>query len=82
MGQEARVTIAKNGRLVLPAALRRAIGLANGGDALLRVREGRIEIEPLRAAVERARNVASRYAGGRNLVDELLRERRGEAERE
>ncbi|GAB4251813.1 AbrB/MazE/SpoVT family DNA-binding domain-containing protein [Deferrisoma sp.] len=82
MTQQARVSVAKNGRLVIPAALRKAIGLADGGDALLRVRDGRLEIEPLPAAVERAKTMVSRYAAGRNLVDELLRERRGEAERE
>ncbi len=82
MPSEARVSVGKNGRLVIPMALRKAAGLAEGGEAIVRLREGRIEIEPLHLALERARRTVREYAGDRRLAEELIRERRKEAEHE
>lgn len=79
MAEIEHVTIAKNGRLVIPAAFRRALGLAEGGEVTLRLREGCIEIEPPHLSLERARQAVRKYAGGRDLAGELLRERREEA---
>jgi len=77
-----RVTMAKNGRLVIPVAYRRALGLVNGGEVLLRLRDGCVEIEPRRAALERAQRAVRLYASGRHLAEELLRERKEEASTE
>ena len=74
-----RVKVARNGRLVLPAPYRRALGLTEGGDLVLTLRDGHLELEPPKLAVERAREAVRRYAARRDLAGELLRERREEA---
>ena len=82
MPHETRVSVGKNGRIVIPIAIRKAAGLADGGEAVVRLRDGRIEIEPLSLALKRARATVRKYAGNRNLAEELIRERRREAEHE
>ena len=74
-----RVRVAANGRLVIPAAYRRALGISEGGDVLLRLRDDHLEIEPASAALARLREAVRRHAGDRDLVSELIAERREEA---
>ncbi len=76
MPLEARVSIAKNGRLVIPMAIRKAAGLAEGGHVVVRLRKGLIKIEPVHLALKRARGTVRRYAKDRDLAEELIRERR------
>lgn len=80
--QAVRVSISRNGRLVIPAAYRGALGLGEGGQVVLRLRDGYVAVEPLARSVEMARASVQRYARGRDLAAELLRERRDEAGRE
>jgi AbrB family looped-hinge helix DNA binding protein len=74
-----RVRVAKNGRLVIPAVFRRALGLTEGGEVLVRLREGCLELEVPGTTVQRACAAVRRYSGERDLAGELLRERREEA---
>ena len=74
-----RVHVSKNGRFVIPAAYRRALGLGEGGEVVLRLRGGCLELEPPALALQRAREAVRKYASGRNLAEELLSERREEA---
>jgi len=77
------VTMARNGRLVIPAALREAIGMPEGGPMVASVQDGRVVLEPYAAAVARARALLRRYIPpGTLLSEELIAERRAEAERE
>jgi AbrB family looped-hinge helix DNA binding protein len=73
-----RVHVSKNGRFVIPAAYRRALGLGEGGEVVLRLRDGRLELEPSALVLQRAREAVHKYASGRDLTGELLRERREE----
>ena len=76
----AAVRLGKQGRLVVPAPLREALGLEAGDELVARAEEGRLIFEPRAAVVERLR---SRFRGVEgSLVDELLAERREEAARE
>jgi len=79
MSDAGRATMGKNGRLVIPVSFRRAMGLTNGGEVLLRYRNGCVEIEPPNLALERARRTVRKYASDRDLSGELLRERKEEA---
>ena len=70
------------GRVLIPVAVRRALGLGAGSHLLLRLREGGFELMTVSAAVREAqRLVRKRVPTGRKLVDDLLRERRREAKR-
>ena len=51
---EYEVSVDRQGRMVIPAPVRRLLGLGSGGRLLLRVRDGKIELIPVdRGLVER-----------------------------
>ena len=78
-----RVRIGDGGRLVIPAHLRRELGLKAGDDVVLEVENGELRVRSLRDAIARAQALVRRYLPeGRSLADELIAERRREAERE
>jgi AbrB family looped-hinge helix DNA binding protein len=72
--------ITSGGRIVIPAPLRRALGLKDGDEVLIRLEGGELRILTRRERVHRARAmVMSRIGAGRSLADELIAERREEA---
>lgn len=82
---QSHVKMSDNGRLVLPAALRAAVGLPEGGDFLARVENGVVILEPHKKALERVRSLVRQYAPadeGVSVVDELIAERHAQAARE
>jgi AbrB family looped-hinge helix DNA binding protein len=48
---EIRTQISKNGRIVLPTKLRKALEIQAGNEVLMRLENGSIRIIPLRQAV-------------------------------
>jgi AbrB family looped-hinge helix DNA binding protein len=80
---EFRTQLSKNGRIVVPAKLRRALGLQTGDEILLRLEDGSIRLLPLRQAVHMAQESVQRYVTkGSSLVDDLIADRREESGRE
>lgn len=76
---ETTVRIGTHGRLVIPAELRKSLGVEAGDEVLLRVVEGELRISTPAAAIARAQRIVRRYLSeDRSLVDELLEERREE----
>lgn len=76
------VRLGAQGRLVVPAALRKALGLQAGDTLVARVEDGRLILET-RASIKR--RLQARYRqipATRCLSDELIAERRAEARRE
>jgi AbrB family looped-hinge helix DNA binding protein len=82
MGIIARIN--KQGRLVIPAECRAAIGLKPGEEVLIEpVGEGELRLLTKSQAIKRAQEIVARHIPkGANLVDELIAERREEASRE
>jgi AbrB family looped-hinge helix DNA binding protein len=79
----ANLTIAANGRVVIPANMRAALGLQGGGKLVARLVDGTIVLEPLDAAIRRAQAMVARYVPpGTSLIEELMAERRRAAERD
>jgi len=75
--------IADGGRVVIPVEYRRALGLEIGDEVILRVEDGELRIMTRAEGVKRAqRNVRKYVKGKRSLVDELIADRRVEAESE
>jgi AbrB family looped-hinge helix DNA binding protein len=78
----------QNGRVLVPARVRRALGLRRGSALDVSVDDrGRIVLERPRSAWERARGLVAEadpvnHAASGSVVDELLAERRAEARRE
>jgi AbrB family looped-hinge helix DNA binding protein len=73
----------ENGRVVIPASYRKALGINVGDEVLLRIEDDELRITTLRRRLEQARRRVRRYVKrGRSLADELIAERREAAERE
>ncbi|MCY4213897.1 MAG: AbrB/MazE/SpoVT family DNA-binding domain-containing protein [Gammaproteobacteria bacterium] len=76
----ADVRLGPQGRLLVPAAVRRALGFQPGDALIARVEAERLVVEKA-AAVERRLHEYFRKFEGRSLADELIVERREEAAR-
>ncbi len=72
------VRVGTQGRIVLPRAVRDALGAEEGAVYVATVEGDRLILEP-RAAVLRRMRARLRGAAGESLVDELIAERRAEA---
>jgi antitoxin PrlF len=80
---QANLTIASNGRVVIPANMRAQMGLSEGGKVVARIENGAVILESIEAAIQRAQNMVRRYVPvGTPLVAELIDERHKAAERE
>ena len=80
---ELTVTVAENGRVVLPLALRSRLNVTRGGTVVIREEDGRLLLESVDDAIGRAQALVRRFApDAHGVVDELFSERRLEAERE
>jgi AbrB family looped-hinge helix DNA binding protein len=83
MDLETRMRVNENGRVVIPASYRKALGINVGDEVLLRIEDDEVRITTLRRRLEQARRRVRRYVKrGRSLADELIAERREAAERE
>lgn len=72
------------GRLVLPAAVRKALGLKPGSRLILSVEGQVVKLTPMREAIRRAQAILATYRpkDGHSVADDLVAERRAEAARE
>lgn len=75
------VKITASGRLSLPAALRKRLGLGSGGDLLVEETEDGIVLRTTAQAVAHAQDLARRYTVGRAgfSVDDFLAQRRSDS---
>ena len=79
----ARVRINQQGRIVIPAECRAAAGLKPGDELLIEtIGEGELRLRTKEQALREAQRIVARYGSGRDLVAELIAERREEAARE
>jgi len=80
---EVRSRVNENGRIVIPLAMREALGIAPGDELILRLEDDELRITTLGRRIENARQLVRKHVkSGRSLVDELIAERRKAAQRE
>lgn len=80
---ETKLKVNENGRVVIPASFRKALGIVPGDEVFLRLQDDELRITTMKARIERAQRRAKRYVKpGVSLVDELIAERREAANRE
>ena len=73
----------KNGRILLPAAVRKQLGVKPGDQLLLHVSDDGVHLTTLPMAVRRVQEELRRYVPrGASLADEVIAMRRAEVERE
>jgi len=81
-----RCKINQNGRIVIPAAIRKEMGLKAGESLLMEVEDGVLRIESHRARIRRIQEEFRKYVpikpGEMLMSDQLIAERREEARRE
>jgi AbrB family looped-hinge helix DNA binding protein len=74
---ETRQRVNENGRVVIPAAFRKALGINIGDEVVLRMEDDELRITTLKRRVERAQRLVRKHVErGASLVDELIAERR------
>jgi AbrB family looped-hinge helix DNA binding protein len=78
------VKIIEGGKLVIPAAMRRAMGISRGDTVVVELLpEGELRVRPLASAIREAQEIVrNSVKRGRSLADELMRERKEDAARE
>lgn len=80
---EVPVTIDSSGRIPLPIEIRKRLGVTYGDSLIIVGDDDTFRIETADEALRRAQEYFASFVGdGVSLVDELLAERRQEAERE
>lgn len=79
-----RGRVSQAGRLGLPAEVRKAVGLDNGGDVVIEVDDGEIRIRTMSQVVARAQALSKAMltTGDDIDVDAFVAERHAEAARE
>lgn len=78
-----RVKIVDGGKLIIPASMRRQLGIGTGDTVLVDVDNGELRVRSVTRAIERARAILRKHIPeGTGLADELIADRRREAERE
>jgi AbrB family looped-hinge helix DNA binding protein len=83
MKQETRARVNENGRVVIPAAFRKALGITVGDEVVLRIADDELRISTLKRRIERAQRIVRHHVKpGVSLADELIAERREAAKRE
>ena len=76
------MVVNRDGRILIPAQVRRALGLSAGSTLLLSVEDGRVVMESRGQLVARMRReIAESWQGDpqTSVVEELLADRRAEA---
>jgi AbrB family looped-hinge helix DNA binding protein len=83
MSERTKLKMAKNGRVVIPAQFRKALGISAGGEIILRWEDNELRITTMKQNIERAQRHARKYLKpGVSVVDEFIAERREAAKRE
>lgn len=78
-----RVTVGPQGRIVIPAELRKALDIHPGEQLVARAEEGRLVLQSRDAIIAELQALfRDAVPRGVSLVDELIAERREEARRE
>jgi AbrB family looped-hinge helix DNA binding protein len=75
------INVAANGRLVLPAEIRKRMGLENGGKLVLNESEFGLELTNFRQRAKRAQTLYKKYSEGKKTfsVDDFIAMKREEA---
>jgi AbrB family looped-hinge helix DNA binding protein len=83
MDAETRMRVNENGRVVIPASFRKALGINIGDEIVLRIEDDELRITTLKRRLDRAKRLVRKHVKpGTSLADELIAERRQAAQDE
>jgi AbrB family looped-hinge helix DNA binding protein len=82
-GLSADLVVNQQGRVTIPAQIRREAGIEAGTPLVVYVEDGRVVLETRERLARRIRReIAESWTGEGSVVDELIADRRAEAARE
>jgi AbrB family looped-hinge helix DNA binding protein len=82
-GLSADLVVNQQGRVTIPAQIRREAGIEAGTPLVVYVEDGRVVLETRARLAQRIRReIAEAWTGEGSVVDELIADRRAEAARE
>jgi len=77
---ETKLRVNENGRVVIPAEFRKALGISAGDEVIVRLEDDELKITTVKGRIARAQRLVRQYIKpGRSLADELIAERKREA---
>jgi AbrB family looped-hinge helix DNA binding protein len=78
------VKIIEGGKLVIPATMRKAMGIGRGDTVVVELlSDGELRVRPLASAIREAQAIVRKSVGPRrSLAGELMRERKRDADHE
>ena len=83
MNSQKLTRVNPNGRIVIPARFRKALGIDVGDEVLLRMENNELRITTLKRRLARAQQLVRKHMRrGRSLSEELIAERRDTARHE
>jgi AbrB family looped-hinge helix DNA binding protein len=83
MDAETRMRVNENGRVVIPASFRKALGINIGDEVVLRIEDNELRITTLKRRIQQAQRLVRKHVKpGKSLVDELIDDRREAARNE
>jgi AbrB family looped-hinge helix DNA binding protein len=73
------VKVASNGRMILPASIRKAMGLHGDAKVILTLEDDQVRLSPIGHGVSRAQALYREHAKQDRTVDDFLSDRKEEA---
>lgn len=73
------IRVASNGRMVLPASVRKAMGLHADAKVILTVEDDQVRLSPIGHGVSRAQALYREHAKHARTTDDFLEDRKAEA---
>lgn len=77
--QSMDIKVADNGRMVLPASVRKAMGLSGDAKVILTVEDDQVRLTPMGHGVSRAQALYRAHAKQARTTDDFLSDRKAEA---
>ncbi len=74
------INVAGNGRMVLPASVRKAMGLQGDAKVILKIEDDQVRLSPMKNGVSRAQALYREHARQARTTDDFLVERNAEQE--
>ena len=82
MGMSIDVRVAQNGRMVLPRAVRNALGMTDGGTVVVSIEGDEVMLSSIRHSVRHVQELYRQHVQNDMTSDDFVAERRAEAERD
>ncbi|MCO4092903.1 MAG: AbrB/MazE/SpoVT family DNA-binding domain-containing protein [Sphingorhabdus sp.] len=76
------VRVAQNGRMVLPRAVRKALGMTDGGTVVVSIEGDEVTLSSIRHSVRHAQELYRQHVQNDMTSDDFIAERRAEADRD